>query len=141
MALQKARQIATLEIIDEAIYLKIAEALIERPNTSDAELGDLLGVCRQTANRYRNSPEAKQAVCNLLMLSEKRVRRLLSKSLSRLETLMDDPDPKIQIAAIATITKISIPMMTKTAEAIQNDQFDFGGGTTSIHSNWFVDKS
>lgn len=90
----------------DACDLKIARTLIETPAITDDELGKLLGLSRQTINRRRNSDSVKRLLREALSISEKEIRRLSSKALSRLEALLDHEDPRIILSACAALLKV-----------------------------------
>ena len=91
----------------DAIDVKLALLLIETPSATDQELADKLGICRQTANKRKNSSTVQQIVRDTLKISEREMRRLTTKALTRLEALLDHEDPRIKLAATIALVKLN----------------------------------
>lgn len=101
------------------IPTRIAQLVIERPAITDAEIANEVGLSRQTVNRHRNSDAVRGLLVTYLTISEKRLRRLMSKSLDRLEAALDDSDPKIRMAAATRLIKYGseqLPSITATSD-------------------------
>jgi len=104
---------AECDNLDELDH-KIVHFLIERPSISDRELGDELGIGRQTANRRRRSQRVQKRLIEILSLTEKRMRRVSVKAMRRIEDLLDDPNPKIRLDAAKSLIELGPSLMTPT---------------------------
>jgi hypothetical protein len=91
-----------LNVIDA----KLALLLIESPASTDQELAEKLGISRQTVNRRRKSKGVQKLFRSILAMPEREVRRILSKALARLESMLDNEDPRIQLAAAIALLKL-----------------------------------
>ena len=90
-----------------AIDLQIARLLIENPAATDQEIADRLGVKRMTVNRRRRGDSVTLMMSSALSIPVDELRRLLVKSLRRLEELLDDPDPRVRGSAATNILKLA----------------------------------
>lgn len=95
----------------DALDIAIVRELIENPATTDLQLAEKLVTSRQTINKRRNSKGVRTKLIDALSLTEKRIRRLAAKALNRLEQALDDPDPKIRLAAAGLLAKPSLKLM------------------------------
>ena len=96
-----------------ALDYKIALLLIENPSITDQEIGKVVGVCRQTANKHKNAPGVQKIIRETLSIPEKEIRRLTAKAMSRLETMLDDTDPKIRLSAALALIRGSSALVTR----------------------------
>jgi Winged helix-turn-helix DNA-binding len=94
----------------DAIDHKIVQLLIENPCATDEEIAGTMGVTRMTVNRRRNSGGVSRQLESTLALPAETIRRLMSKSLVRLELLLDEPDPRIRAYAASQLLKIAIQL-------------------------------
>lgn len=97
--------------LDE-VDTRIAMLLIEAPTTTDQMIADMLGLTRQTVNRRRNSSGVQKRVKETLSIPERETRRLVAKAMRRLEALLDNPDPKIQLSVTLALLKLSPDLRT-----------------------------
>jgi hypothetical protein len=94
----------------------IVSKLIERPAATDQEIADELGVSRQTISRRKNGPGVKKMLRATLLVPESLVRRMIIKSLDRLEYLLDDPDPKIRLTVSLAFLRLGSDFVTRDDE-------------------------
>ncbi len=90
----------------DEIDQKLVWVLIQNPGATDQEVANTLSLSRRTVSRRRNSNIVQNLLAERLSLPMNEMRRLAVKSLSRLEDLIADNDPRIALAAAATIAKL-----------------------------------
>jgi DNA-binding Lrp family transcriptional regulator len=83
----------------------IAFYAIENPSITDEEIAQKLKLSRQTVNRRRRGAAVSAIVEKTLALPKRELRRVVVKSMSRLEALLDDPDPRIVLMASSQLLK------------------------------------
>lgn len=99
----------------DEIDCKILEILMNNPSLTDQEIGKEVGLSRESVSRRRYR-EGFQALLkgsfnnNLIALDF-----LYKKSISALDSLLGNPDPKVQLGAISLIQKF---LPDKQAQAI-----------------------
>jgi len=108
----KTKQNATVSEFDRALAVR----LIENPSATDEKLAIWLQVSRQTINRHRNSEVVQSLVGEALTIPVKELQRLLAKSLMKIETHLDDSDPRISLPAAVQIIKMSSKLLVRRFE-------------------------
>ena len=94
----------------DALDLKIVQSLVENPTLTDEALASTLGVARMTINRRRNQNGVKSLLADTLSIPSDELRRLMVKSLKRIEELLDDSDPRIRAFAATQLLKIGVQL-------------------------------
>lgn len=83
----------------------LAIIIIGNPAATDDEISTKLNICRKTANKRRNSPEVRKLVADALSIPKAEVARLMAKALSKMDQLLDSPDPRISFSAANAVLK------------------------------------
>jgi len=92
--------------IPDEIDQKIVHILIQTPAITDQELANLIQISLRTISRRRNSESVKNLLKDRLSIPAHEIRRLVVKSLERLDQSLDSPDPRIRFSAAATVAKL-----------------------------------
>lgn len=104
--------------LDE-IDLKIFELSLKEPGITDQEIGDQVGLCRESVLRRKKGKSYQTALCSANESVIVRLRRVSKKAASELEKLLDDPDPRIRLAAVAiTLKFMPQPTLSESLETI-----------------------
>ena len=92
----------------DAIDLKIAQLLVEQPSITDKEVAEKLGVSRMLVNRRRNGVAVQDALATALAIPTEELRRLMVKSLNRIEELLDSHEPRLRAMAATQLLRLAI---------------------------------
>ncbi len=88
----------------------IAILLIENPNITDEEIGIRIDLCRQTVNRRRLGDGVKTVVGEMTSIPKSEIKRVVSKAFKKLESLIDDVDPRIALQASLNLLKLGVDL-------------------------------
>jgi len=102
----KSEQNLTKTYTPDELDRQLARLLIESPGITDHEIATRFGLTRATANRRRRAEKVQRLVSEAIAIPAQEIRRLMLKGLSRLEYLIDNPDPRISLLASAQIVKL-----------------------------------
>jgi hypothetical protein len=97
----------------DALSARIGAMVLESPAITDQEIADHLKVSRQTVNRKRNSRAVRETITSAYRIPDLMIRAMVLKSISRLDALLDDPDPKIRLSTASLFMKIGQGLITK----------------------------
>ena len=97
----------------DAIDRKIALRLIDQPAVTDQQLASELGISRQSVNRHRRGAGVQNILKEALDIQEDEIRRLVQKSLARLEELLDSDDQRLRLAAASVFARLANSLMTR----------------------------
>jgi hypothetical protein len=90
----------------DSLDLKIAQALIEDPMRTDVQLAKMLKASRRTISRRKCAKPVREIVKQAFAIPVYEVRRLVNKSLNRIESHLDSENPRISLAAAIHLTKL-----------------------------------
>ena len=104
----------------DEIDRKIAHSLIQHPGQTDQRLADDLGLSRRTISRRRNSLEVKTILGQVMSLPKEEIQSALLKAVRTVSDLLDHPDPRIKLGAVALIGKFA------TCQVFESQSNTFG---------------
>lgn len=85
----------------------IASILVEMPSITDEDLSRRLGLSRQTTNRRRRSKTVQDLIAEAISLPSKELRRLIAKGMRRIEALLENSDPRVQLGAANCLIRLT----------------------------------
>ncbi len=95
----KHSQNETKQDTGDEIDAALAKILVESPAQTNQQIAALLGLSVRTVSRRRGSIHVKALVSAALTIQADEIQRLTRKALNRTGALLDDPDPRIALAA------------------------------------------
>lgn len=129
-------QKATKEDSCNEVDVAIVSILTSNPAISDRELGEQLGLSRQTVNRRRNSQVVKELLKSRIedSFTQDDIKRLIAKSMRAVEQCLDSHDERIRLAAAIPMVRLMSDSLKNAAMYEQKDcniiyETTFGGKT------------
>lgn len=89
----------------DLIDKKILDLTSQNPKITDEEIGNELGLSREAVNRRKKRKGFQLLLQENLEVSKNNINNLVRKSLSELEYLLSDPDPRIRLTAVSLALK------------------------------------
>lgn len=105
---------------------KILELSAQHPPLSDQEIGRIVGLSRSAIVRRKRRPEFQDAVKGSLRLAQDQLLGLMQRAVTEAGALLQDPDPRIRLAAASTILKFMPEPKIETALSPQITTFTVG---------------
>jgi len=101
--------------LPDEIDCKILEILMNNPSQTDQEIGSKVGLSRESVSRRRHREGFQVILKETFNNNLTALDVLYKKSISILDSLLDNADPKVQLGAISLIQKF---LPDKQAQAI-----------------------
>ena len=102
----------------DAIDWKIAELSVTNPSITDAQIGKEVGLSRGAVTRRRQRPAFQSIFDRSVKHAQANLMLLMEKAVSELGSCLNNPDPKIRLAAAVQILK-QMPEMPQRTEQVR----------------------
>lgn len=96
----------------DAVDIKIMELSLSNPTITEQEIADQLGLSRSAVTRRKGSDNYRSIFLSSFQNAQQNLMVLMDRAVAELRKSLDDPDPRIRLAAASNIMK-HMPEMTK----------------------------
>ena len=110
----------------DPIDRQIISNLIQEPGLTDKEVGQKVGLSRQAIVKRKAKERFQKLYLQRLNEIDDHTRSLVFKSLGTLNQLMDDPDPRIRLAAAIPVIKLMGDQLASRANLPPTETEAFG---------------